>query len=104
LLTFKNFDVIKKYNNSTSYAMGITVLGEALRGKSVISTDWPRSDKPLSFSDKKAMQRKLNRLGFNVGGVDGVVGSGTHAKAYAPGKNRVDSLRMAIWNKSFLHA
>ena len=77
LLTFKNFDVIKKYNNSTSYAMGITVLGEALRGKSVISTDWPRSDKPLSFTDKKAMQRKLNQLGFNVGGVDGVVGSGT---------------------------
>jgi len=57
--------------------MGITVLGEALRGKSVISTDWPRSDKPLSFTDKKAMQRKLNQLGFNVGGVDGVVGSGT---------------------------
>jgi len=77
LLTFKNFDVIKKYNNSTSYAMGITVLGEALRGKSIISTDWPRNDKPLSFENKKAMQRKLNQLGFNVGGVDGVVGSGT---------------------------
>lgn len=77
LLTFKNFDVIKKYNNSTSYAMGITVLGEALNGKSVITTDWPRSDKPLSFDDKKSMQRKLNTLGFNVGGVDGIVGSGT---------------------------
>lgn len=77
LLTFKNFDVIKRYNNSTSYAMGITVLGEALNGKSVIRTDWPRSDKPLSFEDKKSMQRKLNQLGFNVGGVDGVVGSGT---------------------------
>jgi len=57
--------------------MGITVLGEALRGKSVITTDWPRADKPLSFTDKKAMQRKLNQLGFNVGGVDGVVGPGT---------------------------
>ena len=77
LLTFKNFDVIKRYNNSTSYAMGITVLGEALNGKSVITTDWPRNDKMLSFEDKKSMQRKLNQLGFNVGGVDGVVGSGT---------------------------
>ena len=88
LLTFKNFDVIKKYNNSTSYAMGITVLGEALRGKSVITTDWPRADKPLSFEDKKAMQRKLNQLGFNVGGVDGVVGSGTRKGIRAWQKSR----------------
>lgn len=88
LLIFKNFDVIKKYNNSTSYAMGITVLGEALRGKSVITTDWPRSDKPLSFDDKKAMQRKLNQLGFNVGGVDGVVGSGTRKGIRAWQKSR----------------
>ena len=88
LLTFKNFDVIKKYNNSTSYAMGITVLGEALRGKSVITTDWPRSDKPLSFTDKKSMQRKLNQLGFNVGGVDGVVGPGTRKGIRAWQKSR----------------
>lgn len=88
LLTFKNFDVIKKYNNSTSYAMGITVLGEALRGKSVITTDWPRNDKPLSFEDKKSMQRKLNQLGFNVGGVDGVVGPGTRKGIRAWQKSR----------------
>ena len=88
LLTFKNFDVIKKYNNSTSYAMGITVLGEALRGKSVITTDWPRSDEPLSFTDKKSMQRKLNQLGFNVGGVDGVVGPGTRKGIRAWQKSR----------------
>lgn len=88
LLTFKNFDVIKKYNNSTSYAMGITVLGEALRGKSIIQTDWPRADKPLSFENKKAMQRKLNQLGFNVGGVDGVVGSGTRKGIRAWQKSR----------------
>ena len=77
LLTFKNFDVIKKYNNSTSYAMGITVLGEALRGNSVLKTPWPRNDKPLSFSNKKSMQAKLNALGFNVGGVDGQIGPNT---------------------------
>ena len=77
LLTFKNFDVIKKYNNSTSYAMGITVLGEALRGRSAITTDWPRSDKPLSFTNKKALQTKLNALGYNVGGVDGQIGPNT---------------------------
>ena len=77
LLTFKNFDVIKKYNNSTSYAMGITVLGEALRGRASIKTPWPRNDKPLTFSNKKSMQAKLNALGFDVGGVDGQIGPNT---------------------------
>jgi len=77
LLTFKNFDVIKKYNNSTSYAMGITVLGEALRNRPSITTPWPRDDKPLSFTNKKAMQSKLNALGYNVGGVDGQIGPNT---------------------------
>ena len=77
LLTFKNFDVIKKYNNSTSYAMGITVLAEALKGKVAIKTPWPRDDKPISFEDKKSLQRKLNTLGYNVGGVDGQIGPNT---------------------------
>jgi len=74
LLTFKNFDVIKKYNNSTSYVMGITVLGEALRGKAAITAPWPRSDKPLSFEDKKRLQARLTELGYSTGGVDGQIG------------------------------
>lgn len=74
ILTFKNFDVIKKYNNSTSYAMGITVLGNALNGESTFTTPWPRGDKALSFTDKKTMQRKLTQLGYSTGGVDGQIG------------------------------
>jgi len=74
ILTFKNFDVIKKYNNSTSYAMGITVLANALKGESTLTTPWPRSDKALSFEDKKNLQRKLTQLGYSTGGVDGQIG------------------------------
>lgn len=74
ILTFKNFDVIKKYNNSTSYAMGITVLGDALRGRATLRTPWPRDDEPLSFEDKKALQTKLTALGYSTGGVDGQIG------------------------------
>lgn len=76
-LTFKNFDVIKKYNNSTSYAMGITVLAGAFNGRSAIRTPWPRDDSPLSFSDKEDLQRRLTQLGFNTGGVDGQIGPNT---------------------------
>jgi len=73
-LTFKNFDVLKRYNNSTSYVMGISVLSDALVRKPGIQQDWPRGDKLLSFSDKKAMQRKLTELGYSTGGVDGRIG------------------------------
>ena len=73
-LTFKNFDVIKKYNNSTSYALGITVLAEGYHGQQTITRDWPRSDKPLSFGDKKALQSALTRQGFDTKGIDGRLG------------------------------
>lgn len=73
-LIFKNFDVLKRYNNSTSYVMGISVLSDALVRKPGIQQDWPRGDELLSFDNKKAMQQKLTDLGFSTGGVDGRIG------------------------------
>jgi len=73
-LTFKNFDVLKRYNNSTSYVMGISVLSDAIAQKPGIQQDWPRGDKLLSFSDKKAMQQRLTDLGYDTKGVDGRIG------------------------------
>lgn len=73
-LTFKNFDVLKRYNNSTSYVMGISVLADALERKPGIQQDWPRGDELLSFENKKAMQQKLTDLGFDTKGVDGRIG------------------------------
>jgi peptidoglycan lytic transglycosylase B len=73
-LTFKNFDVIKKYNNSTSYALGINMLANNLQDKPAIKRDWPRSDKPLSLTDKKNLQTALSRQGYSTGGIDGMIG------------------------------
>jgi len=73
-LTFKNFDVLKRYNNSTSYVMGLSVLSDTFEGKPGIVQDWPRGDKPLSFEDKKALQQRLTDLGYTTGGVDGMIG------------------------------
>lgn len=77
LLVFKNFDVIKKYNNSTSYVMGIASLGEALGGQTSIRNPWPEDDQPLTFEDKENMQKALTAKGFDTGGVDGQVGPAT---------------------------
>ncbi len=76
-LTFKNFDVIKKYNNSTSYALGIHVLAQTFQDYPAIRTPWPKSDKPLSRADNEAMQRRLTALGYDTKGVDGQVGPNT---------------------------
>ena len=73
-LTFKNFDVLKRYNNSTSYVMGISILADALERKPGIQQDWPRGDELLSFENKKSMQQKLTDLGFDTKGVDGRIG------------------------------
>ncbi len=76
-LIFKNFDVIKRYNNSTSYALGIAILAESFQGRGQIVRDWPRADKILSLSDKKSLQETLTEQGFDTQGVDGRIGPNT---------------------------
>ena len=77
ILTFKNFDVIKRYNNSTSYALGISMLAEALAGRPTLKTPWPKSDKRVAFKDLIRMQKKLTALGYDTGGADGIIGPKT---------------------------
>ncbi|GGY54217.1 lytic murein transglycosylase [Parvularcula lutaonensis] len=77
-LTFKNFDVIKRYNNATSYALGVSLLSERIKGSEEgLVADWPRDDRPLSRSEREALQARLAELGYNPGGIDGVIGPNT---------------------------
>ena len=76
-LTLKNFDVIRRYNNSTSYALGIAGLAKTFAGEVPVVRDWPRDDQPLGRSDIELMQEALTRQGYDTRGVDGVVGPAT---------------------------
>jgi len=78
-LTFKNFDVIKKYNNSTSYALGIATLSQAYSGGGGLVQDWPRSDKMVKRSDLIRLQKKLTALGYDTKGADGIIGPNSRA-------------------------
>ncbi|GAB4268610.1 MAG: lytic murein transglycosylase [Pararhodobacter sp.] len=77
LLTFRNFQVIKRYNNADAYAIGVGHLADRLRGAGGFVASWPRDDRPLSRSEREELQRLLARAGLYRGEIDGRVGSGT---------------------------
>ncbi len=82
LLLTKNFDVIKVYNNSSSYALGVSLLAKRMAGGSGIVQSWPRHEQPLSRTQVQTLQRNLTAQGYDTGGVDGVAGANTR-KAFA---------------------
>lgn len=76
-LLFRNFDVFKTYNRSNSYAFAVGLLADGLAGQFGPVASWPTDIQRLTFDEVKQLQSALNQLGYNAGGVDGIVGSGT---------------------------
>ncbi len=81
LLT-KNFDVIRVYNNSSNYAMGVALLAKRMAGGSDIVQSWPRHEQSLSRTQVQNLQRNLTAQGYDTQGVDGIAGANTR-KAFA---------------------
>ncbi|KSB89946.1 peptidoglycan-binding protein [Caulobacter vibrioides] len=75
-LALPNHFAIRKYNNSTSYALGIGLLADRFGGGGPLVAAWP-VEQPLSLGDRMAAQIALSRLGFDPGPADGVIGAGT---------------------------
>ena len=74
LLISENFRVIKKYNSSDAYALGVAHLGDRLLGGGPIRASWPRNEKRLSLEETKDVQRRLAAMGLPVGKIDGRIG------------------------------
>ncbi|MBI0425602.1 lytic murein transglycosylase [Psychrobacter sp. NG27] len=77
LLLSPNFDVIKVYNNSSSYALGVSLLGKTIDGQSGLRKSWPRYERPLSTTQVANLQRRLTSMGYDTKGADGIVGTNT---------------------------
>jgi lytic murein transglycosylase len=77
-LAFDNHFVIRKYNNSTSYALAVGLLADRIGGGPPLVTPWPHED-PLSLADRTAAQAALAKLGYDPGALDGVIGANTRA-------------------------
>ena len=82
-LIFKNFSVIERYNTADAYVIGVGHLSDRIKGGSKIKGKWPRGDRALTFKERKEMQRRLTRQGFNTQGVDGKIGPRTIAAVRA---------------------
>lgn len=77
-LVLPNFDVIKSYNNSDSYALAVGHLADRIIGGKTFIAPWP-SDTALSKSDRAEVQTLLLKRGYQIGSADGVLGPKSRA-------------------------
>lgn len=76
-MIFNNFAVIERYNKADAYVIGVGHLSDLLAGGPPIKASWPRGYAPLSFKEKKEMQRRMVRKGFDLEKIDGIIGPNT---------------------------
>ncbi len=78
-LVTDNFEAIRAYNTSDSYALGVGLLGDMVYGSPGIRTPWPRTAPRLSGEERREVQQRLERLGVYKGKHDGNHGWQTRA-------------------------
>lgn len=72
-----NFDAVKSYNPSTSYALAICHLGDRIMGGGDFVQNFPGGERTPTLAEVKEIQVRLTKLGFDTGGTDGRVGPDT---------------------------
>lgn len=75
----RNFNVIKRYNNSDSYAIGVGHLADRIVGGGPIRGSFPPDQFGLTKADRIRLQQRLTARGFDTNGTDGVIGSNTRS-------------------------
>ena len=75
--TTANFRVIKRYNNSDAYAIGVGHLSDRIGGEGPLRTPFPPDANGLTKADRISLQQRLTARGFDTQGADGVIGSNT---------------------------
>lgn len=76
-LVFKNFNAVFSYNAAESYALSILHLSDRMQGGGTFATPWPTDDAGISRAERREVQQRLLERGFDIGEVDGMIGSKT---------------------------
>lgn len=74
-----NFNAIKRYNNSDSYAIGVGHLADRIAGGGPLRASFPPDKYGLTKDDRILLQKRLTARGFDTGGADGVLGPKSRA-------------------------
>ena len=75
-MVYPNFDVILRWNNSEYYGIAVGHLADRIDGQGSLSKPLP--DLPnYTLAEMQKFQDKLNKLGFDVGEADGILGPAT---------------------------
>ncbi|SFD24162.1 lytic murein transglycosylase [Tropicimonas isoalkanivorans] len=78
-ITYRNFNVILRYNNAENYGLGVGHLSDRLIGRPPIQAGFPPDARGMSIDDRKELQQRLTAKGFDTQGTDGVIGGNTEA-------------------------
>lgn len=78
-LLLDNFRTIMRYNPAHTYALSVGHLSDRIRGGGAFVTPWPDGARALSEEERIAIQNGLIAKGYEIGEVDGVLGSKTRA-------------------------
>jgi lytic murein transglycosylase len=70
-----NFRAILRYNAATLYALAVGHLADRIAGAGPLERPFPPDDRALSREEREEIQRRLVALGFDTGGIDGILGS-----------------------------
>jgi membrane-bound lytic murein transglycosylase B len=73
----QNFYAVRSYNPSMNYTLAIVHLADRLRGGGPFVQAFPGGERALTLVEIQEIQQRLTALGFDTGGIDGRVGSGT---------------------------
>ena len=75
-LLLRSFKVIKRYNNSNSYALAVGHLADRIAGGDGFIRPWPQ-DRQLTRSQSIDLQRRLTARGHDIGEATGIIGPKT---------------------------
>ena len=78
-LLFANYRVLRTYNDSMKYALGVGHLSDRLAGGGKLVGSFGADAQGLTFDQRQELQERLTRAGYDTDGADGVIGDKTTA-------------------------